>query len=125
MLNKIIYGAFIVLLSYTSFAHSATDEIPEILYCRQTSYVHDRIWESCLYSMGELVAKQVKDSVGSEDFSKYTSTLTNKCRNLRKKLEKESGGGFPGHEPVILACNVENWADVRNKLFKELYPTKP
>lgn len=123
MLKKIIFVTLFASIPYVSFAQASAPETPEVKYCRQTSDVHARAWEQCLYSMGELVANQVKNSVGPEDFSKYAASVSSKCRVLRKKLESEAGGSFPAHGPEILACNVENWAAIRNKTFKELYPS--
>lgn len=122
MLKKLILTIFFTALPCVSFAQTSATDTPEVKYCRQTSDVHERVWEDCLYSMGELVAKQVKKATGPEDYTKYAANVSSKCRILRKKLESEDGGAFPGHELQILACNVENWALVRNKLFKEAYP---
>ena len=123
MLKKIIFVTLFSSLPYVSFAQASALETPEVKYCRQTSDMHDRIWEGCLYSMGELVAKQVKDAVGAEDFSKHAASVSSKCRTLRRKLESEAGGSFPAQVPQILSCNVENWAAIRNKAFKEAYPS--
>ena len=122
MLKKLVFTTFFVALPCVSFAQISATDTPEVKYCRQTSDVHDRVWEDCLYSMGELVAKQVKKATFPEDFTKYAANVSSKCRILRNKLESEAGGAFPAHVPQILACNVENWALVRNKLFKEAYP---
>ena len=125
MIKKIIFGTLILISPLILYAQVAPNEIPEINYCRKTSDVHDRVWEGCLYLMGELVAKQVKEYSDPSSFLKYTSDVANECRKLRKKLESESGGSFPGHVPDLLACNAENWAKVRNKIFQESYKSAP
>ena len=123
MLKKILFATLFSSIPCVSFSQANVLETPEIKYCRQTSDVHPRAWEECLYSMGELVAKQVKSAVGPEDFSKHAASVSSKCRTLKRKLESEAGGSFPGQVPEILACSVENWAAIRNRTFKEAYPS--
>ena len=114
------------LLSLTCLlAHSQPNEklTPEVEYCQKTiGHIQNKHpWLDCLYAMGEVTANQVKKHTSPEDFSKYAKTVAGKCRTLRKELEREAGGAFPGHESPVLACNVDNLAAIRTEVFKSIY----
>ena len=96
---------------------------PEIEYCQKTiGHIQNKHpWLDYLYSMGEVTANQVKKHTSPEDFSKYAKTVSGKCRALRKELEREAGGAFPGHDSPVLSCNLESWATIRNEVFKSIY----
>ena len=118
--------ATLALLSLTcmlAYGQPNEKSTPEIEYCQKTiGHIQNKHpWLDCLYSMGEVTANQVKKHTSPEDFSKYAKTVSGKCRALRKELEREAGGAFPGHDSPVLSCNLESWATIRNEVFKSIY----
>ena len=118
--------ATLTLLSLTcmlAYGQPNEKSTPEIEYCQKTiGHIQNKHpWLDCLYSMGEVTANQVKKHTSPEDFSKYAKTVSGKCRALRKELEREAGGAFPGHDSPVLSCNLESWATIRNEVFKSIY----
>lgn len=109
MLEKIFLAGVLLLCSCFSSAQPNGNRSSEIDCCKKTSDVSNRsIWKACLYSMGELVANQVKNQVDSNEFLQQASKVGSVCRKLRKELEKEAGGSFRDHETEILVCSVNS-----------------